>query len=199
MSFEALIFYLFAAIALVAAAGVVGVRNPVHAALLLVLTFFTTAALWIMAGAEFLGITLVLVYVGAVMVLFLFVVMMLDINIAAMRAGFVRILPLGLIVFVILLGELIWVVSDMGAINGSGIPVEAAADYSNTKAIGSLLFTEYLYPFELAAMILLLAIVAAIVLTMRRRLETKTQRPSEQIAVRAKDRLRLLRLDARQD
>ena len=178
-----------------AATAVVTVRNPVQAALFLVFTFFTSAVIWITLEAEFLAISLVLVYVGAVMVLFLFVVMMLDINIARLREGFSRVLPLGIIVAAIML-VLMWsvVTSDVFSLNSVANPVPKEADFSNTKALGSVLYTDYVFAFEIAAVILLVAIVAAISLTMRKRPRTKYQNPSEQIKVNPADRLRIVKM-----
>jgi len=192
---ETIIFYAFAFMTVTAATAVVTARNPVHAALFLVLTFFTSAVIWITLEAEFLAIALVLVYVGAVMVLFLFVVMMLDINIARLREGFSRVLPLGIIVAVIMF-VLMWTVvtSDVFSLNSVGNPVPKDADFSNTKALGSVLYTEYVFAFEIAAVILLVAIVAAISLTMRKRPRTKYQNPSDQIKVRKEDRLRIVKM-----
>ena len=192
---ETIIFYAFAFMTVTAATAVVTARNPVHAALFLVLTFFTSAVIWITLEAEFLAISLVLVYVGAVMVLFLFVVMMLDINIARLREGFSRVLPLGIIVAAIML-VLMWsvVTSDVFSLNSVGNPVPKDADFSNTKALGGVLYTEYVFAFEIAAVILLVAIVAAISLTMRKRPRTKYQNPSEQIKVRKEDRLRIVKM-----
>ena len=168
------------------------VRNPVHAALFLVLTFFTSAALWLLLEAEFLAIALVLVYVGAVMVLFLFVVMMLDINVARMREGFIRFLPVGVFVAFVMMVEMALVV-------GSKVfdvqqPERAASDFSNTEALGKVLYTDYIYPFEIAGVILLVAIIAAITLTLRRRPETKYQNPARQIKVRRDERVRLVKM-----
>ncbi len=177
-----------------AAIRVITIRNPVHAALLLVLTFFNAAGLWILLEAEFLGIVLVLVYVGAVMVLFLFVVMMLDINIAQLRQGFIRFLPLGVLVAFLMAFEIMLVVGAKYFDVQPPSPVPAS--HSNTEALGNVLYTEYVYPFEIAAVILLVAIIAAIALTMRRRPETKYQNPAEQIKVRRKDRVRLVQMDA---
>jgi NADH-quinone oxidoreductase subunit J len=194
---ETIIFYVFALMTVVAAVAVVTVRNPVHAALFLVLTFFTSAIIWMTLEAEFLAISLVLVYVGAVMVLFLFVVMMLDINIARLREGFVRYLPLGIAVAVIMFGMMISVITG-GIFSGDGViePVAKAADYSNTKALGRVLYTEYVFAFEIAAVILLVAIVAAISLTMRKRTHTKYQNPSAQIRVTKADRLRIIKMQS---
>ncbi|MDH5353342.1 MAG: NADH-quinone oxidoreductase subunit J [Gammaproteobacteria bacterium] len=194
---ETIVFYLFAFSTVVTATAVVTVRNPVHAALFLVLTFFTSAVIWMTLEAEFLAISLVLVYVGAVMVLFLFVVMMLDINIARLREGFVKYLPLGIaIAFIMLLLMLNVVTSDIFSSEAMLEPAAKAADYSNTKALGSVLYTEYVLAFEIAAVILLVAIVAAISLTMRKRSHTKYQNPSEQIRVRKADRIRIVKMPA---
>jgi len=200
MTFIDLNFYFFSALLLAAALGVIASRNPVHSALSLVLSFFSCAALWILLEAEFLGIVLVLVYVGAVMVLFLFVVMMLDINIEEMRKGFVRYLPIGALVALILAAQMIWVVGPIGpdilddeSLNQA---VRHGADYSNTKELGRVLYTEYVLPFEIASIILLVAIVAAISLTLRRRKNTKYQTPSKQIKVKRDDRLRIVKMDS---
>jgi NADH-quinone oxidoreductase subunit J len=197
MSFERFVFYMFAAILVYAAARVITVRNPVHAALHLVLAFFTCAGLWLMLEAEFLAITLVLVYVGAVMVLFLFVVMMLDINTAPLREGFIRYLPVGLTVAALMLLEMFLVVGTryFGA-EQVAIPARKGADYSNTRELGSVLYTDYVYPFEIASVILLVAIIAAIALTMRKRPETKYQNPAEQVMVKRSDRVRLVKMPA---
>jgi len=197
MGFEKFLFYVFAAILVFAAARVITVRNPVHAALFLVLAFFTSAALWLLLEAEFLAITLVLVYVGAVMVLFLFVVMMLDINVAPLREGFAKYLPLGAVVAAIVVLEIGLVVSsDYFATDQFTQPVPHLAEYSNTKELGSVLYTEYVYPFEIAAVILLVAIIAAISLTMRRRSATKSQEPAQQVKVKRSDRVRLVEMAA---
>ena len=192
---EAIIFYIFALATIIAATAVITARNPVHAALSLVLTFFTSAIIWLTLEAEFLAITLVLVYVGAVMVLFLFVVMMLDINIARLREGFVRYLPLGIAVSVILFLIMLRVISDgVFSLDPALEPVAKAADYSNTKALGGVLYTEYVFAFEIAAVILLVAIVAAISLTMRKRTHTNYQNPSTQMRVTKADRLRIVKM-----
>jgi NADH-quinone oxidoreductase subunit J len=193
--FELATFWIFAAILVVAALCVILVRNPVHSALFLVLAFFTSAALWMLLRAEFLAIALVLVYVGAVMVLFLFVVMMLDINLDRLREGFWSYLPLGATVGILMVFE-------MGLVLWSryvGVQAPAAQaeqGYSNTKALGRLLYTEYAYPFELAAVLLLVAIVAAIALTLRRRKDTKYQDPARQVLVRRSERVRLVSMPA---
>ena len=189
------LFYAFAAILVIAALGVITSRNPVYAALFLVLAFFQSAVLWLLIEAEFLAIALVLVYVGAVMVLFLFVVMMLDINLEELRSGFTRYLPLGIgvaLVVVLEIAHVIWFRSDGRAFV---TPERNPADYSNTKELGALLYTEHVYAFEIAAMLLLLAIVAAITLTMRRREGLKVQDVPAQVAVRAQDRLRVVKVE----
>ena len=177
MAINEILFYAFSAVLVVAALGVITARNPVHAALFLVFSFFNSAILWLLLEAEFLAIVLVLVYVGAVMVLFLFVVMMLDVNIAQMREGFTRYAPLGALIAVLVIieiGSVVWV-KTLGAPATQPAASVATAEYSNTQALGELLYTKYLYPFELAAVILLIAIVAAIALTMRHRTGYKAQ------------------------
>lgn len=197
MSIEQFVFYFFAAVTIGGALGVITVRNPVHAALFLVLSFFSTAAIWLLAEAEFLAIVLVLVYVGAVMVLFLFVVMMLDINLARLREGFIRYLPVGIIVAVLMAVMMLLVVGPHRfGLERFTPPEPRGPDFSNTEALGSVLYTDYVYPFEIASVILLVAIVAAIALTMRRRLETKYQDPGRQVKVRKADRLRVVQMDA---
>ena len=196
MSITEILFYAFSGVLLVSAVGVITSKNPVHAALFLVFSFFNSAILWMLLEAEFLAIVLVLVYVGAVMVLFLFVVMMLDINVAQMREGFTRYAPLGIVIALIVvaeIGSVVWVKS-LGTPEAAPVVSVATADYSNTQALGELLYTKYLYPFELAAVILLLAIVAAIVLTMRKRAGLKQQDIGAQVAVRAKDRIRIVKM-----
>ncbi|GIX36567.1 MAG: NADH:ubiquinone oxidoreductase subunit J [Lysobacteraceae bacterium] len=196
MDFPLLAFYVFAGVAALSALGVVTVRNAVHAALLLVLTFFSVACTWLLAEAEFLGIALVLVYVGAVMVLFLFVVMMLDIKPGEGRRGIGRHVPLALAVTGIMALEMFALIGAQGAgqVFGSADPALAAG--GNTRWLGKALFTAYLYPFELAAVLLTVAIVAAIMLTLRRRENTKHQDPSRQVMVRREDRVRLLKMNA---
>ncbi len=196
MSAEQIIFYIFATILVLSALGVITARNPVHAALLLVLAFFTSAALWLLLEAEFLAIVLVLVYVGAVMVLFLFVVMMLDINIARMREGFARYLPVGALVAVLIAAQMVLVVGSRHfGLDPTAAPVRHPADYSNTEALGSVLYTVYVYPFEIAAAILMVAIISAIALTLRKRTQnTKYQNPSEQVLVRREDRVRIVKM-----
>ena len=192
---ESAVFYFFAAILVFSGAMVITVRNPVHAALYLVLAFFTSAGIWLLLEAEFLAITLVLVYVGAVMVLFLFVVMMLDINLEPLRAGFIRYLPVGIVIALMIVIELSLVVGARHfGLEVVPSPQPHGPDYSNTKELGSVLYTVYVYPFEIAAVILLVAIVAAIALTMRRRPDTRHQRPEQQVAVRREDRVRLIKM-----
>jgi NADH-quinone oxidoreductase subunit J len=197
MAIELLVFYVFAAVLVFAGLRVITARNPVHAALFLVLAFFTAAAIWMLLRAEFLAIALVLVYVGAVMVLFLFVVMMLDINLDRLREGFWRYLPLGAAVGVLVVFEMALVVGAKYYSSGAlPMPPDPGPGYSNTKALGRLLYTDYVYPFELAAVLLLVAIVAAIALTMRRRKDTKYQDPARQVAVKRSDRVRLVSMPA---
>ncbi len=186
-----ILFYLFAAMTIFAALRVITARNPLHAVLFLVLTFVSCAGIWMLLEAEFLALTLVLVYVGAVMVLFLFVVMMLDINIEQLRHGFLRWLPVGLLLAGLIGVQMVWV---LGApeINAGRYPAVHSADYSNTKELGRLIYTDYVYPFELAAVVLLVAMVAAIALTLRRRRGTRRQDISKQIKVSKKDRLRIV-------
>ena len=197
MSFEAFLFYVFAAVMLFAAVMVVTRRNPVHSVLFLVLAFFNAAGLWMLAEAEFLAIVLVLVYVGAVMVLFLFVVMMLDVDLAALRAGFIRYLPIGGLIAAAMLVEMLMVVGPkFFGLDVYSAPAPQAADYNNTAELGSQLYTVYMYPFEIAAVILLVGIIAAISLTLRRRPETKYQDPSKQVKVKRADRVRLVKMEA---
>jgi len=192
MEFSAVVFYIFAAILLIAGVRVITARNPVHAALALVLAFFTAAGLWILLEAEFLAITLVLVYVGAVMVLFLFVVMMLDINIEQIRQRFWDYLPIAASVAGLMVVQMILVLG--GETFGLTAPKPKPADYSNTKELGRLLYTDYVYPFELAAVILLVAIVAAIALTLRRRQGLKWVDPGKQVKVKREGRIRMVNL-----
>lgn len=192
MEFSALVFYFFAAILLLAGVRVITARNPVHAALALVLAFFTAAGLWLLLEAEFLAITLVLVYVGAVMVLFLFVVMMLDINIEQIRQHFWDYLPIAALVAGLMVVQMVLVLG--GENFGLIAPEPKPADYSNTKELGRLLYTDYVYPFELAAVILLVAIVAAIALTLRRRQGLKWVDPAQQVKVKREGRIRMVNL-----
>ena len=182
-------FYVFAAILIFAALRVITTRNPVHAALWLVLCFFTAAAIWLMLRAEFLAIALVLVYVGAVMVLFLFVIMMLDVNFDELRRHFRSYLPVGAAVGALVLLEMVLVILSGTPATPSGAPMPPG---SNTAALGRLLYLDYVFAFELAAVLLLVAIVAAIALTWRRRRETKRQDPADQVKVRREDRVRLV-------
>jgi NADH-quinone oxidoreductase subunit J len=197
MSFQTFIFYAFAAILVFAGLRVITTRNPVHAALWLVLSFFSAAGVWLLLQAEFLAIALVLVYVGAVMVLFLFVVMMLDVNFDKLRERFKSYIPVAATVGILVLVEMTLVLVG-GYLGGERTvaPPASAAGYSNTKALGLQIYTDYAYPFEIAAMILLVAIIAAIALTHRRRRETKHQNPAEQVRVRRDDRLRILNIPA---
>jgi NADH-quinone oxidoreductase subunit J len=197
VTYSLAIFYFFAAILVFAALRVITARNPVHAALNLVLAFFTAAGLWMMLEAEFLAITLVLVYVGAVMVLFLFVVMMLDINLDKLREGFWDYLPLAGFVAVLLAIEMALILGKRHfGLDVIDNPLPHPADYSNTKELGRVLYTDYVYAFELAAVILLVAIVAAIALTLRRRKDSKYIDPAAQIRVKRGDRLRIVKMDA---
>jgi NADH-quinone oxidoreductase subunit J len=197
----ATLFYLFSAILVIAAVGVITARNPVFSALALVMCFVTSAAIWLLIEAEFLAVVLVLVYVGAVMVLFLFVVMMLDVNLAELRQGFTRFAWLGWLTALAVIVEIVGVVWAKGAL---GIDVSRGAtptpaDYSNTLALGEVLYTRYAYPLELAAVLLLVAIIAAIALTMRQRAGHKQQDVEAQVSVRARDRVRLVQMDAEKD
>jgi len=192
------LFYIFATLLVAAAVGLITARNPVYSALFLVLCFFNSAVIWILTEAEFLAIVLVLVYVGAVMVLFLFVVMMLDINLAELRRGFTRFAWLGWITAFAVIAEIVGVVWSHG-LTGLDVSKGAApepADYSNTLALGQVIYTRYAYPFELAAILLLVAIVAAIALTMRHRQGLKAQDVARQVAVRAADRVRIVKVEA---
>ena len=191
------LFYLFGAVLVLAAIGVITARNPVYCALFLVLAFLNSAVIWLLLEAEFLAVTLIVVYVGAVMVLWLFVVMMLDIDLTRLREGFTRYAPLGTVVALIVIAQIaavVWVrklgIGDLPA------PLPKPAGHSNTEALGTLLYTKYLYPFEIAAVILLVAIVAAITLTMRKRPGQKVQDVSAQVAVRAEDRLRIVKVES---
>jgi NADH-quinone oxidoreductase subunit J len=193
MNFETLTFYFFAAIMLFSALRVITARNPVHAALFLVLAFFTASVIWMLLKAEFLAIVLVLVYVGAVMVLFLFVVMMLDINLDRMREGFWSYLPLGATVGLLMIVEMVLVLSGRYfGLASMPAPPDPGKAYSNTRELGRVLYTDYIYAFELAGVVLLVAIIAAIALTLRRRKDTKGQDPSRQVAVKRADRVRIV-------
>jgi len=195
--FTSILFYAFAALVVIAAIGVITARNPVHCALFLVFAFITSAVIWLLLEAEFLAVTLLVVYVGAVMVLWLFVVMMLDIDLAKLKQGFTRYAPLGVLIALIVIAQIglvVWV-WNLGLEPGTP-PVPKPAGYSNTAELGELLYTQFLYPFEVAAVILLVAIVAAITLTMRRRPGQKVQDINRQVAVRARDRIRIVKMDA---
>jgi NADH-quinone oxidoreductase subunit J len=191
MDIQSAFFYVFSAVLLFAAFRVITARNPVHAALYLVLAFFQASGIWMLLKAEFLSITLVLVYVGAVMVLFLFVVMMLDINLDTLRQGFWRHFPLAATLGAVVALELAAVM--MGGFRVSEAP--AASDIPNTQELGQLLYTEYLYPVEVAAVILLVAMIAAIALTLRKRKDSKFQDPSQQVRVRARDRVEVVKIE----
>jgi len=193
MTFFTFTFYVSAAILVFAGLRVITTRNPVHAALWLVLAFFTSGAIWLMLQAEFLAIALVLVYVGAVMVLFLFVVMMLDVNFDSLRKQFRSYLPQGVIVGALVLFEMALVVVSSAIGGGEAPPLPSG---SNTKALGAILYTDYVYPFEIAAVVLLVAIIAAIALTHRKRKATRYQDPALQARVRREDRVRIVRMPA---
>ena len=192
--FPTVLFFIFAAALVVAALGVILARNPVYSALLLVLCFFDSAVIWLLLDAEFLGIVLVLVYVGAVMVLFLFVVMMLDVNLERLREGFWANLPLALAVGGVIVVEMIAIIT-RGYVDKPA-PAAPGPGYSNTKELGRLLYTDYAYPLELAAVLLLVAIIVAIALTLRKRKDTKYQDPVRQVAVRRSARVRLVSMPA---
>jgi NADH-quinone oxidoreductase subunit J len=197
MSIDLALFYAFATVLVAAALAVITVRNSVHAALFLVLCFFTSACVWLLLQAEFLAIVLVLVYVGAVMVLFLFVVMMLDINTAPLREGFARYLPVALLVAVVMLMEMLALIG-VRRMTGRLAPPDPAlvAGLSNTEWLGNALFRDYLLPFEVASMILTVAIIAAVALTLRRRANSRRQDPARQVLARKEDRLRVVKMPA---
>lgn len=196
MTPEKILFYVFATILVLSATMVITRRDPVHSALFLVLAFFTSAILWMLLEAEFLAIVLVLVYVGAVMVLFLFVVMMLDTNKAAMRAGFVKMMPVGLIVAGVMAFEMFLIVGPRYfGLDKFAMPAPHPADYSNTEELGRVLYTVYMYPVEIASVILLVGIIAAIRLTLRRRPDNKSLDPSQQVKVtKGPDRIRVVKM-----
>ena len=196
MTFLELVFYLFSVILVFAAGMVVIVRNPVKSALFMVLAFFSAACIWITLEAEFLAIVLVLVYVGAVMVLFLFVVMMLDIDLARLKEGFTRYLPVGGLIAILLALEIILVLYGTFTPAEFGNPASHTAEYSNSRELGNVLYTDYVYAFEIAALILLVAIIAAITLTMRKRSDTKFTDPGVQVLVKREDRLKIIKMDA---
>ncbi len=195
MTMQQVMFYIFSGLALFAGSMVIVSKNPVRAVLFLVLTFISMSGLWMLLEAEFLAITLVLVYVGAVMVLFLFVVMMLDIELASVREGFSRYLPVGISVSVLVVVALVSAVGPKEfGLEKVPAPAPYPVDFSNVKALGELLYTQYLYPFEIAAILLLVAIIAAISLTFRGRRESKAPNPSQQVQVRKADRIRLVKM-----
>ena len=196
MEFKTFVFYFLSVILVFASLRVVTLRNPVHAALHLVVAFFSASGIWMLLQAEFLAIALVLVYVGAVMVLFLFVVMMLDINLDRLREGFWSYLPMGAILALLVVAEmgLVLYVRFSNVVENQ-VP-QAEAGYSNVMAVGRLIFTEYVYPFELASVILLVGIVAAAALTLREKRKTKSVKPEQQVFVKAKDRVRIVKMPA---
>jgi len=198
MSFELIAFYAFALVTVLAAGAVITLKNPVHAVLSLILTFFSTACLWLLLQAEFLGVVLILVYVGAVMILFLFVVMMLDMNMTPIREGFARYFPVAMVVAAVMLFEMVGLIGVKGGEAASQLSATdpAAASGSNIQWLAQALFTEFMLPFEIAAVILTVAIVVAVMLTLRRREGTKTQDPSRQVMVRREDRIRLVKMKA---
>jgi len=197
LHFQDVVFYTLAIILLFAGLRVITTRNPVYAALHLVLAFFTAAGIWLLLEAEFLAIALVLVYVGAVMVLFLFVVMMLDINLDKLREGFWNALPVALPVGGLMAVEMVMIVGVRNfGVDKVAAPVPHPADYSNTAELGRVLYTDYLLPFELASIVLLVAIVAAIALTLRERRESKSMDPAKQVLVKKADRIRIVKMDA---
>ncbi len=199
MEFKTFVFFVVSAILLFAAVRTITARNPVHAALFLVLAFFSTAALWMLLEAEFLAIILIMIYVGAVMVLFLFVVMMLDIDIVRLRHRFWSYLPLGGMIGLLMVVEMALVLSGK-YFSAESLPGQTMPEgYSNTKELGRLLYTDYVYPFELASVVLLVAVIAAVMLTLRRRKDTKQQDPAAQIAVKRNDRVRLVKMAAEKD
>jgi len=199
MDFKTLVFYFFAAVLIFAALRVITSRNPVHSVLHLVLAFFSAGCIWALLEAEFLAIAIILIYIGAVMVLFLFVVMMLDISVDKLRQMFWRYLPLGVLIGLLLAFEMGLVLLSQPLQIADASLASSGADYSNTKALGQLLFTDYVYPFELASVILLVGIIAAVVLTLRDRQSSKAGRPHEQIAVKASERLRVVKMPVEQD
>jgi len=197
LHFQDIVFYTLAAILLFAGLRVITTRNPVYAALHLVLAFFTAAGIWLLLEAEFLAIVLVLVYVGAVMVLFLFVVMMLDINLDKLREGFWSALPVALPVGGLMAVEMVMIVGARNfGLDKVAAPAARPADYSNTAELGRVLYTDYLLPFELASVVLLVAIVAAIALTLRERKDKKSMDPSKQVLVKKADRIRIVKMQA---
>ena len=199
MDFQTFVFYFLSTILVYAGLRVITARNPVHAALHLVLAFFTAGGLWALLQAEFLAISIILVYVGAVMVLFLFVVMMLDLNIERIRLGFWKYLPMGALMGLILIAEMGLVLSNKLFVGALAANAELPPGISNVKSLGALLFTDFVYPFELASIILLVGMIAAIVLTHRGPKKSKYTHPADQIAVQAKDRIRVLQMPVEKD
>lgn len=200
MDFQTVVFYFFSTVLVLSALRVITARNPVHAALFLVLTFFTAGGIWMLLRAEFLAITLVMVYVGAVMVLFLFVVMMLDINLDRIREGFWSYLPVGAVIGLLMVVEMAIVLGGKYfGLEGMPAPADPGEGYSNTKELGRLLYTEYVYPFELASIVLLVAMIAAIALTLRKRANVKVIDPAAQVAVKRDDRVRIVSMRAEKD
>lgn len=197
MEFKTFIFYFLAVIMVFAALRVITSRNPVQAALFLVLTFFNAAGIWLLLNAEFLAMTLVLVYVGAVMVLFLFVVMMLDINLDRIRQGFWSYLPVGALIGILLLLEMVMVLGgSYFGLDAMPIPPAASQGYSNTRELGRVLYTDYVYAFELASLLLLVAMVSAVTLTLRKRKGIRYMAPADQVAVRREDRVELVKMQS---
>lgn len=196
MIVQELVFYSFSLVMVIAAVLVITARNPVYSVLYLILAFFSAAAVWMLLEAEFLAIILIVVYVGAVMVLFLFVIMMLDINLVPFKEGFIRYLPVAVLVAVVMAIELLMVMWSKGRFGAEMFPIPAPnpADYSNTTELGKLLYTNYLLPFEVAGIILLVAIVAAVALTLRTRPGIKTQNPAEQVKARRDESVRLVKM-----
>ena len=195
MEFKTFIFYFLAVIMVFAALRVITARNPVQAALFLVVAFFNAAGIWLLLNAEFLAMTLVLVYVGAVMVLFLFVVMMLDINLERIRQGFWSYLPVGALIGILLLVEMVMVLGgSYFGLEAMPVPPAASQGYSNTRELGRVLYTDYVYAFELASLVLLVAMVSAVTLTLRKRKGIKYMPPAEQVAVRREDRVELIKM-----
>lgn len=200
MDFQAVVFYFLSTVVVLASLRVITAKNPVHAALFLVLAFFSAGGIWMLLHAEFLAIALVMVYVGAVMVLFLFVVMMLDINLERIRQGFWSYLPIGALIGVLMLAEMVVVLgSRYFGLDHVPQPGDLPAGYSNTKELGRLLYTDYVYPFELASIVLLVAMIAAVALTLRKRKSVKTLDPAKQIAVKRDDRVRIVSMDAEKE
>jgi NADH-quinone oxidoreductase subunit J len=196
--YEAVVFYAFGAVLLLSGLLVITARNPVHGVLFLVLAFFTAAAIWLLLRAEFLAIALVVVYVGAVMVLFLFVVMMLDINLERVREGFWRNLPLAAVVGIVMVAEMILVIGERYVAPAAPVRV-LPPDYSNTRELGRVLYTDYAFAFEIAAVVLLVAIIAAIALTLRQRKDHRSQDPSAQVKARREERVRLVSMPSERE